>query len=200
MNLISFDSMKYSSERYPERVILFYILDTSNFLVVCNSATNFLVYWNSNFNMREHYQQNHQMNSNWRMGTSPSPLLLRSYPTGGVTASRTLLDDSYTHQEVHLLSKTATDLWSKPNEESGLKLGQCLLIRFLEIKPIWCRNFGIPDNCEREDWLKSTRLLECGDKFGELFDSLIRENRRNSLTTESRILGTHHCELGKSAN
>ncbi len=99
-----------------------------------------------------------------------------------VTSSSALLNDSYTHPEVEMLSRTFPGLWHKPNQESGLNLGQRILVRFLEIKPDLRPNF--PESG--------------GGQLGTFFHYLIVKNRGRSLMTESRILGKHHYEMGKN--
>ncbi len=161
------------------------MLDISNFLVACNSATNFLVYWNSEKSL-----------GSTRSNDKQSKTTIGGRSSGG-RSSRSLLMDSYSHQELQMLSMSYIDLWRTPDEESGLNLGQRLLASFLEIKPDLALTLGI-HNVASEDWPKCTRLLTLGNQIGSFFCSLIRISQRESLIKESRSLGRHHHELGKT--
>ncbi len=160
----------------------------SNFLVVCNSATNFFIYWISD--------RREEQGDDTSLGSSPPfsnidrnlsiPMTYRLSSPTGVTASRTQRKDSFTSQEVEIMFRTYTDLWCKPDEESGLCLGHRILVRFTEIKPQLSPDFGILENC--------------GDGFGTFIAELMTfsiKNRPQSLTVKLGILGRHHCEMGK---
>ncbi len=154
------------------------MLDISNFLVVFNSATNFFIYWNSD------------------LGKISFPgSFIGSKTTHGAQTNESLIKDSFSHHEVELLSRTYRDMWRKPEKESGLNLGHRLLIRFLEVKPVLAKNFGLRVSCE--DWPKTPDLLRLGDQFGRFIGSLISGDRRGSLVTESRNFGQYHYELGR---
>ncbi len=154
------------------------MMDISNCLVVFNSATNFFIYWNSD------------------IGRISFPgRFAGSKTTPGAQTSEGLIKDSFSRQEVELLSRTYRDMWHKPEKESGLNLGHRLLIRFLEVKPALAKDFGLPMSCE--DWPKTPDLLRFGDQFGRFIGSLISGDRRGSLVTESRNFGKYHYELGK---
>ncbi len=156
------------------------MLNISNFLVVCNSATNFLAFMRSDLRLRP-----------------PTPGESKRLRTRGSKTRRSLIKDYYSHQELEMLSNTYFNLWRTPDVESCLNLGQRQLVRLLEIKPGLAQTVGV-HNVSCEDWPKCTSLMRIGDQIGSFFGTLIMINRRRSLIMESRSLGRHLYELGKS--